>query len=42
MTSPSSAPAFSSPARLALVIGSGGVRGASAIGVADVLSRGGV
>jgi NTE family protein len=42
MTSSSSVPALSSPARLALVIGSGGVRGASAIGVADVLSRAGL
>lgn len=33
---------FPPPPRLALVIGSGGVRGASAIGVVDVLSRAGL
>jgi NTE family protein len=37
-----SAPVFPPPPRLALVIGSGGVRGASAIGVVDVLSRAGL
>jgi NTE family protein len=38
----SSTPVFSPPPRLALVIGSGGVRGASAIGVVDVLARAGL
>lgn len=37
-----SPPVFPPPPRLALVIGSGGVRGASAIGVVDVLSRAGL
>jgi NTE family protein len=37
-----SAPVFPPSPRLALVIGSGGVRGASAIGVVDVLSRAGL
>ena len=37
-----STPVFPPPPRLALVIGSGGVRGASAIGVVDVLSRAGL
>lgn len=35
-------PVFPPPPRLALVIGSGGVRGASAIGAVDVLSRAGL
>ncbi len=35
-------PVFPPPPRLALVIGSGGVRGASALGVFDVLSRAGL
>jgi NTE family protein len=37
-----SAPVFPPPPRLALVIGSGGVRGASALGVFDVLARAGL
>jgi NTE family protein len=37
-----STPVFPPPPRLALAIGSGGVRGASAIGVVDVLSRAGL
>jgi NTE family protein len=42
MTLSSSAAVFPATPRLALVIGSGGVRGASAIGVVDVLSRAGL
>ncbi len=38
----SATPVFPPPPRLALVIGSGGVRGASAIGVVDVLARAGL